>query len=262
MAWLRGSAEAVAQLLAPTTALPALLEALEAALAEPAEDVHVRGHLGALLGLLLATAPTASFERPVLVRMVRRRLGLDRYEAAWEGMRAHGAYEAALDGREEWWASDEETDVLMRRAASTHQALLYADGLAAILERTYDAARVVVFEAYAEPTEGGNGGTATTPATTRASLAPSLALSLAAARDGSSTSGDADAPPDARPDAAAGPAEGQRLPGDGRGGGAGRGGPGLPAQPRRCVRLRVCRDSNACLFLSKLFTRNGSTAGG
>ena len=203
MAWLRGSAEAVAQLLAPTTALPALLEALEAALAEPAEDVHVRGHLGALLGLLLATAPTASFERPVLVRMVRRRLGLDRYEAAWEGMRAHGAYEAALDGREEWWASDEETDVLMHRAASTHQALLYADGLAAILERTYDAARVVVFEAYAEPTEGGNGGTATAPATTRASLAPSLALRLAAARDGSSTSGDADAPPDALPDAAA-----------------------------------------------------------
>ncbi|KOO21891.1 hypothetical protein Ctob_000270 [Chrysochromulina tobinii] len=69
IAWLRGSAEAVAQLLAPTTALPALLEALETALAEPAEDVHVRGHLGALLGLLLATAPTASFERPVLVRM-------------------------------------------------------------------------------------------------------------------------------------------------------------------------------------------------
>ena len=109
MAWLRGSAEAVAQLLAPTTALPALLEALEAALAEPAEDVHVRGHLGALLGLLLATAPTASFERPVLVRMVRRRLGLDRYEAAWEGMRAHGAYDAALDGRGEWSPSDEKT---------------------------------------------------------------------------------------------------------------------------------------------------------
>ena len=102
MAWLRGSPEAVSQLLAPTTALPALLEALETAFDEPTEDVHVRGHLVALLGLLLATAPTASFERPVLVRMVRRRLGLDRYEAAWEGMRAHGAYDAALDGRGEW----------------------------------------------------------------------------------------------------------------------------------------------------------------
>ena len=109
MAWLRGSPEAVSQLLAPTTALPALLEALETAFDEPTEDVHVRGHLVALLGLLLATAPTASFERPVLVRMVRRRLGLDRYEAAWEGMRAHGAYDAALDGRGEWSPSDEKT---------------------------------------------------------------------------------------------------------------------------------------------------------
>ena len=98
--------------------------------------------------------------------------------------------------------------MLVRRAASTHQALLYADGLAAMLERTYDAARFVIFEAYAEPIDSGNGGTAVVPATapaTRASLAPALAQSLAAARVGSSTSAGADTA-DSAPDAAAAPA--------------------------------------------------------
>ena len=95
--------------------------------------------------------------------------------------------------------------MLVRRAASTHQALLYADGLAAMLERTYDGARFVIFEAYAEPIDSGNGGTAVVPATapaTRASLAPALAQSLAAARVGSSTSAGADTA-DSAPDAAA-----------------------------------------------------------
>ena len=98
--------------------------------------------------------------------------------------------------------------MLVRRAASTHQALLYADGLAAMLERTYDAARFVIFEAYAEPIDSGNGGTAVVPATapaTRASLAPALAQSLAAARVGSSTSAGADTA-DSAPDAPAAPA--------------------------------------------------------
>ena len=98
--------------------------------------------------------------------------------------------------------------MLVRRAASTHQALLYADGLAAMLERTYDGARFVIFEAYAEPIDSGNGGTAVVPATapaTRASLAPALAQSLAAARVGSSTSAGADTA-DSAPDAPAAPA--------------------------------------------------------
>lgn len=132
LGWLRGSAEAVGALLAPTATLPSLLLALE----DAHDDAHLAGHLVGVLSSALVHAPGAALERPLMTQMITNRLGLEVYQALWDAMRRHPAYTATVDGRGEWWTSDEETEVLVRRAAATHHALLYADGFAVLLQRT------------------------------------------------------------------------------------------------------------------------------
>ncbi|KAL1500129.1 hypothetical protein AB1Y20_012802 [Prymnesium parvum] len=163
--WVCDCREAAEGFCAPTANLPSLLDAIAA----PREDVHIRGHLAALLGACLVTLPQAApstadaasppadepspppITRELLVQMVTRRVGLEAYTEAWEAMLRSDAYLKACEDRP-WRASEADEQL---KEQGVHGAIVYTAASAQQLRRCRDEAHAHILHAYSQPAVDG-----------------------------------------------------------------------------------------------------------